>query len=63
MGLAAHYLIGIALTLVYLGLLAVAHATPTAPNAILYETAITVFPWFSHVPITGGGLAGTDRAG
>jgi hypothetical protein len=31
LGLAAHYLIGIVLTLVYLGLLVVAHATPTAP--------------------------------
>jgi hypothetical protein len=45
--LAAHYLIGIALTLAYLGLLVVAHATPTALNAILYGTATTVFPGFS----------------
>src|SRR5262245_21787684 len=42
-GLAAHYSIGIVLTLVYLGLLVVAHAaTPTALSAILYGTATTV---------------------
>jgi hypothetical protein len=63
LGLAAHYLIGIVLTLVYLGLLVVAHATPTALNAILYGTATTVFPWVSHVPVTGDGLAGTGCAG
>src|SRR5207253_9324833 len=34
LGLAAHYLIGIVLTLVYLGLLLVVHATPTALSAI-----------------------------
>src|SRR5438270_12566669 len=45
-GLAAHYLIGIVLTLVYLGLVVLAHATPTARGAILYGTATTVFPWF-----------------
>ncbi len=44
LGLAAHYLIGIALTLVYLGLLVVAHARPTALSVILYGTATTVFP-------------------
>ena len=63
LGLAAHYLIGIVLTLVYLGLLVVAHAMPTALNAILYGTATTVFPWVSHVPVTGDGLAGTGSAG
>src|SRR5215831_3414306 len=36
-GLAAHYSIGIVLTLVYLGLLVVAHATPTALSAISME--------------------------
>ena len=50
LGLAVHYLIGIALTLVYLGLLVVAHATPTALNAILYGTATTVFRWFLSCP-------------
>jgi hypothetical protein len=63
LGLAAHYSIGIVLTLVYLGLLVVAHATPTALSAILYGTATTVFPLVSHVPITGDGLAGTGCAG
>jgi hypothetical protein len=57
LGLAAHDLIGIALTLAYLGLLVVAHATPTALNAILYGT-ITTPSLVSHVPITGDGLAG-----
>src|SRR5260370_2765943 len=50
LGLAAHYSIGIVLTLVYLGLLVVAHATPTALSAILYGTATTVFPWFLMFP-------------
>src|SRR5262245_39542707 len=36
MGLAAHYSIGIVLILVYIGLLIVAHATPTALSSILY---------------------------
>src|SRR5882672_4477113 len=49
LGLAAHYLIGIVLTLVYLGLLVVAHATPTALSAILYGTATTVFPLVSQL--------------
>src|SRR5438477_1945477 len=63
LGLVAHYSIGIVLSLVYLGLLVVAHATPTAFSAILYGTATTVFPLVSHVPITGDGLAGTGCAG
>src|SRR5215467_6329357 len=41
LGLAAHYSIGIVLTLLYLGLLIVAHGRPTAPTAILNETATT----------------------
>jgi hypothetical protein len=60
LGLAAHYLIGIALTLVYLGLLIVAHAAPTALNAILYGTATTVFPWFLMFPSQGMGWLGRD---
>ena len=63
LGFAAHYSIGIVLTLVYLGLLAVAHATPTALSAILYGTATTVLPWFLMFPSQGDGLAGTGRAG
>src|ERR1700746_1501684 len=35
LGLAVHYSLGIVLTLVYLGLLVVAHATSTALSAIL----------------------------
>ena len=63
MGLAAHYLIGIALTLVYLGLLAVAHATPTALSAILYGTATTVLPWVLMFPSQGMGWLGRDAPG
>ena len=55
LGLAAHYLIGIVLTLLYLGLLVVAHATPTALSAILYGTATTVLPWFLMFPSQGMG--------
>ena len=53
MGFAAHYSIGIVLTLVYFGLLVVAHATPTALSAILYGTATTVLPWFIMFPSQG----------
>src|SRR6266480_1423007 len=63
LGLAAHYLIGIVLTLVYLGLLVVAHATPTALSAILYGNGHHGLPVVSHVPVTGDGLAGTGCAG
>jgi hypothetical protein len=63
LGLAAHYLIGIVLTLVYLGLLVVAHATPTALSAILYGTATTVFPWFLMFPSQGMGWLGRDVPG
>jgi hypothetical protein len=60
LGLAAHYSIGIVLTLVYLGLLAVAHATPNALSAILYGTATTVLPWFVMFPSQGMGWLGWD---
>ena len=63
LGFAAHYTIGIVLTLVYLGLLAVAHATPTALSAILYRTATTVFPWFLMFPSQGMGWLGWDAPG
>jgi|SRR5258705_11531482 len=63
LGLAAHYLIGIVLTLVYLGLLVVAHATPTAPQGHPLRNGHHGLPLVSHVPITGYGLAGTGCAG
>jgi hypothetical protein len=56
-------LIGIVLTLVYLGLLVVAHATPTALSAILYGTATTIFPWFLMFPSQGMGWLGRDAPG
>jgi hypothetical protein len=62
-GFAAHYLIGIVLTLVYLGLLIVAQATPTALNAILYGTATTILPWFLMFPSQGMGWLGWDAPG
>ena len=60
LGLGAHYLIGIALTLMYLGLLLVTHATPTALSAILYGTATTALPWFLMFPSQGMGSLGRD---
>jgi hypothetical protein len=63
LGLAAHYLIGIGLTLVYLGLLVAAHARPTAFNAILYGTATTVLPWFLMFPSQGMGWLGRHAPG
>lgn len=58
LGFTAHYLIGIVLTIAYLGLLVVVHATPTALNAILYGTATTVLPWFLMFPSQGMGWLG-----
>jgi len=63
LGFAAHYAIGILLTLMYLGLLAVAHATPTALSAIFYGTATTVLPWFLMFPSQGMGWLGRDAPG
>jgi DUF2938 family protein len=63
LGLAAHYSIGIVLTLVYLGLLVVAHAPPRALSAILYGVATTVFPWFLMFPSQGMGCLGLDAPG
>jgi len=63
LGLVAHYLIGIVLTLVYVGLSVVAHATPTALSAILYGTATTVFPWFLMFPSQAMGWLGRDAPG
>jgi hypothetical protein len=63
LGLVAHYLIGIALTLLYIGLLVVAHATSTALNAVLYGTATTVLPWFLMFPSQGIGWLGLDAPG
>ena len=63
LGLVAHYAIGIVLTLVYLGLLIVAHAKPTALSAVLYGTATTVLPWFLMFPSQGMGWLGRDAPG
>ena len=62
LGLAAHYSIGIVLTLVYLGLLVVAHATPTPLSVILFGTATTASPSFSCSHHRGwAGWDGTRR--
>lgn len=63
LGLAAHYLIGIVLTLVYLGLLVVMHAPPTALSAILYGLATTAFPWFLMFLSQGMGWLGRSAPG
>jgi len=63
LGLAAHYLIGIVLTLVYLGRFVVPHATPTALSAILLRNGHHCLSLVSHVPIAGDGLVGTGCAG
>ena len=55
--------LGIALTLGYLGLLIVAHSTPTALSAILYGTATTALPWFLMFPSQGMGWLGLDAPG
>jgi len=63
LGLAAHYLMSIVLTLLYLGVSVVAHATPTVLNAIFYGTATTVLPWFLMFPSQGMGWLGWDAPG
>lgn len=63
LGFVAHYSIGIVLTLVYLGLLVVTHATPNALSAILYGTATTILPWFVMFPSQGMGWLGWDAPG
>ena len=63
LGFAAHYSIGIVLTFVYLGLLLMAHAKPTALSAILYGLATTVLPWFLMFPSQGMGWLGKDAPG
>ena len=63
LGLAAHYLIGIVLTLAYLNLLVVAHARPTVLSAIFYGTATTVLPWFLMFPSQGMGWLGRNAPG
>jgi len=63
LGLAAHYSIGIVLTLVYFGLLVVMHAKPTLLSAILYGISTTVFPWFLMFPSQGMGWLGRDAPG
>jgi len=63
LGFAAHYSIGIGLTLVYFVLLAVAQAKPTALSGILYGTATTVLPWFVMFPSQGMGWLGRDAPG
>jgi hypothetical protein len=60
LGFTAHYLIGIALTIGYFGLLVVAHATPTALSAIVYGMGTTVLPWFLMFPSQGMGWLGRD---
>src|SRR5262245_22195993 len=63
LGLVAHYLIGIVLTLGYLVLLVVMHVTPPALTAILYGTTTTVLPWFLMLPSQGMGWLGRDAPG
>ena len=63
LGFAAHYSIGIVLTLVYFGLLVVTQARPTALSAILYGTVTTVLPWFVMFPSQGMGWLGRDAPG
>ena len=63
LGFAAHYSIGIVLTLIYFGLVALAHARPTTLSAVFYGTATTIFPWFLMFPSQGMGWLGWDAPG
>jgi hypothetical protein len=63
LGLAAHYVIGILLTLLYIGIVLVAHATPTIPSAVVFGAATVVFPWFIMFPSQGMGWLGRDAPG
>lgn len=63
LGGAAHYSIGIVLTLLYIGILLVAHAKPTVLSAFFYGVATTVFSWFILFPSEGMGWLGRDAPG
>ena len=62
LGLAAHYLIGIVLTLVYVGLGCGAREADS-PQRHPLRNGHHGPPVVSHVPVTGDGLAGTGCAG
>ena len=63
LGLAAHYLIGIVLTLAYLGLLVCGARNADSPQRHPLRNGHHGLPLVSHVPIAGDGLAGTGCAG
>ena len=63
LGFAAHYAIGIVLTLLYLGIFVVVHAKPTALSDILYGAATTVLPWVLMFPSQGMGWLGLKAPG
>ena len=63
LGFAAHYTIGIVLTLLFLGLVLVAHMRPAPLSAILFGTATTALPWFLMFPSQGMGWLGWHAPG
>lgn len=63
LGVAAHYSIGVVLTLVYLAILLAVHATPTVLTAVIYGIATTAFAWFLMYPTQGMGWLGRDAPG
>ena len=60
LGVAAHYLIGIILTLIYSVFLVVIQARPAVVSAVVYGLATTIFSWFVMFPSEGMGWMGRD---
>ena len=58
LGIVAHYLIGIALTFLYLIILLGAQARPSLLTAVIYGLATIMFPWFIMFPSQGMGWLG-----
>ena len=63
LGLAAHYSIGIVLTLVYLWPIGCGARDADRPERHPLRNGHHGLPVVSHVPVTGDGLAGTGCAG
>ncbi len=63
LGIATHYVVGITLTWIYLGLLAVVRAAPSVLAALVYGVVSTGLTWFLMFPAQGLGWWGRRARG
>jgi hypothetical protein len=63
LGLAVHYSIGIALTLIYFVVVWLVGGAPSAVSLLIYGIATTIFPWFLLYPSWGYGWLGRSAPG